>query len=45
VGFEVRPATRVVEVRVVRTPSLKFDNKLGGTVWIDGLVLRRDQPR
>ena len=43
VGFEVRQATRVVEVRVVRTASLKFDNKLGGTVWIDGLVLRREQ--
>jgi hypothetical protein len=43
VGFEVHPATRVVEVRVFRTPSLKFDNKLGGTAWIDGLVLRRER--
>jgi len=43
VGFEVHPATRVVEVRVFRTPSLKFDKKLGGTAWIDGLVLRRER--
>ena len=39
VDFAVRPATRLVEVRVARTPSLKFDNKLGGTAWIDALVL------
>ena len=40
VSFEVRPATRLVEVRVVRAPSLKFDDKVAGTAWIDGLVLR-----
>ncbi len=39
VSFEVRPATRLVEVRVVRTPSMKFDDKVAGTAWIDGLVL------
>jgi hypothetical protein len=43
VSFNVRPAAQLVEVRVVRAPSLKFDNKLGGTAWIDSLVLRRDQ--
>ncbi len=42
-SFEVRPPTRLAEVRLVRTPSLKFDNKLGGTVWIDSLVLRRQR--
>jgi len=31
----------VIEIRVARTPSLRFDDKLGGTAWIDGLVLAR----
>jgi hypothetical protein len=39
--FEVRASTRVIEIRVARTPSLRFDDKLGGTAWIDGLVLAR----
>jgi tetratricopeptide (TPR) repeat protein len=37
----VGPATRLLEIRVVRAPSLKFDNKLGGTAWIDAVALRR----
>lgn len=40
VSFSVRAGTRLVEVRVVRDASLKFDNKLGGTAWVDGVVLR-----
>jgi len=26
---------------VVRQPSMKFDNKVGGTAWIDGVKLAR----
>jgi hypothetical protein len=32
-------ATRLLQVQVVRQPSLKFDNKIGGTAWIDELRL------
>ena len=37
--FTVGKQTGLVEVQVVREPSLKFDNKIGGTVWIDGVKL------
>jgi hypothetical protein len=41
--IEVGPATRIVAVEVVRKPSLKFDSKIAGTLWLDGLSLvRRD---
>jgi tetratricopeptide (TPR) repeat protein len=33
------PATRLVSIVLRRTPSLKFDNKLGGTVWVDDVSL------
>jgi len=31
--------TRLVEVRLLREPSLKFDNKIHGTAWIDEVRL------
>ena len=31
----VGPGTRVVEVSVNRRPSLRFDNKIKGTIWIE----------
>ena len=37
--FEPPPDTKLLEVRVVRRPSLKFDNQLSGTVWIDDVSL------
>jgi hypothetical protein len=37
--FTVSPATRLIELRLVRTASLRFDNKLRGRAWIDGVVL------
>jgi O-antigen ligase len=37
--FEVSPKTKLIQIQVVRQPSLKFDNKLGGTVWIDDVKL------
>ncbi len=39
--FRVPAATRVLQVTVVRNSSWKFDNKLGGSAWIDGVTLRR----
>ncbi len=37
--FVAPPQTRLLEVRVIREPSLKFDNKIGGTAWIDDVRL------
>jgi hypothetical protein len=37
--FEVRPQTRLIQIQVVRQPSLKFDNNISGTVWIDTVQL------
>ncbi len=37
--FRTPPATRLLVVRVARPLSLKFDNQLSGTVWVDRLVL------
>ncbi len=37
--FTIPPGTELVEVWIVRWPSLKFDNKIGGTVWIDDVSL------
>ena len=37
--FTIPPGTELVEVRIVRRASLKFDNKIGGTVWIDDVSL------
>ena len=35
----VPPATRLLELQVIRQPSLEFDDKIGGTAWIDELRL------
>ncbi len=35
----VAPKTRLLRIEVIRQPSLKFDNKIGGTAWIDQLKL------
>ncbi len=32
-------ATRLLQVQVIREPSMKFDNKVSGTAWIDELRL------
>jgi hypothetical protein len=37
--FSVPPTTRIVQVQLVRLPSLKFDNKIAGTAWIDDVRL------
>lgn len=35
----VPPETRLLQIQVIRQPSLKFDNKIGGVSWIDDLRL------
>jgi hypothetical protein len=35
----VGPDTRLLRVALRRTPSVKFDNKLRGTVWVDDVSL------
>jgi len=35
----VSPQTRLLRVQVVRQASMKFDNKAGGTAWVDQLRL------
>jgi hypothetical protein len=35
----VAPNTRLLRVEVIRQPSMKFDNKVEGTAWIDDLKL------
>jgi hypothetical protein len=41
-NFEVPSGVKVVRVEVARTPSAMFDNKIGGTAWVDGFSLRRE---
>ncbi len=35
----VPPQTKLLRVQVIRQPSMKFDNKINGTVWMDELKL------
>jgi tetratricopeptide (TPR) repeat protein len=35
----VAPNTRLLRIEVIRQPSMKFDNKIDGTAWIDQLKL------
>jgi hypothetical protein len=37
--------TRLLQVQVIRQPSMRFDNRIGGTAWIDGLSLAPSSPR
>jgi len=38
--FEAPPGGALTRVSVVREPSLKFDNLIGGTAWIDRVTIR-----
>jgi hypothetical protein len=38
-GIFVAPQTKIVEIQVVRRPLLKFDSRIGGTVWIGQVSL------
>jgi tetratricopeptide (TPR) repeat protein len=35
----VAPTTKILRIEVIRQPSMKFDNKVAGTAWIDQLKL------
>ena len=35
----IPPGTELVEIQIVRRPSLKFDNKIAGTAWIDDVSI------
>ncbi|HXQ26882.1 MAG TPA: tetratricopeptide repeat protein [Candidatus Acidoferrales bacterium] len=37
--FRTGPATRLIVVQVVRAPSKKLDNQIGGTMWLDDVSL------
>lgn len=39
--FVVPAGIRVMRVTLARSPSIKFDNKIGGTTWIDEVRLLR----
>jgi tetratricopeptide (TPR) repeat protein len=39
-GLVVPRATRLLQVQVMREASLKFDNKIDGTAWIDDVSLK-----
>ncbi len=39
--FEVPARVKIVRVQVTRSPSMKIDNKISGTTWIDALQLTR----
>lgn len=39
VTIHTLPETRFLDVRLRRMPSRLFDNKLGGTVWVDDVTL------
>jgi len=39
--FAAGRGTRLIEVQLSREPSLKFDNKIRGTLWLDGVTLER----
>ena len=38
-GHRENLASRLLQVQVMRQPSMKFDNKSAGTAWIDELRL------
>jgi tetratricopeptide (TPR) repeat protein len=41
--FQVLPGTGLLQVSLVRKPSLRFDNLIRGTVWIDHVSISPDR--
>jgi hypothetical protein len=37
--FDVTGDAAIVRVEILREPSLKFDNKIVGTAWIDSIKI------
>ena len=42
--FCVAPRTKLIVLNMVRQPSLKFDNLIKGTLWMDSVSLARLSP-
>ncbi|HWR51697.1 MAG TPA: tetratricopeptide repeat protein [Bryobacteraceae bacterium] len=42
--FTVTDHTRLVLVRIARKPSIKFDNKIAGTLWVDNIEVVGQAP-
>ena len=40
-SFQVSGGTRLAELRLRRQPSMKFDNKVQGAVWLDDVSVAR----
>ncbi len=38
-AFQAKQPTALIELQVVRQPSIKFDNRIAGTAWIDDVRL------
>jgi hypothetical protein len=43
--FRAGRGTQLIEVQLSREPSLKFDNKIRGTIWLDAVTLERVEGR
>lgn len=41
-SFQVVPGTGLLQLSLVRKPSLRFDNLIRGTVWVDGVSIRTE---
>lgn len=41
-SFTVSENTNLIAIRVIRSPSLKFDNAITGTAWLDSVSLREE---
>ena len=39
-AFRTGPDTRLLRLRVVRTPSMRIDNQISGRVWVDRISLK-----
>ena len=39
-SFSAPPGGELVEIRLARTPSLRFDNFIRGTLWVDQVSIR-----
>ena len=39
--FRVPAAAKLIELQVIREPTMKFDNKVSGTAWIDTVSLAK----
>lgn len=41
-SFSIAGATRMLTLQVLRRPSLRFDNQISGSAWIDSVLITRN---